>query len=112
MKGRLTEVWTGRRCSGFAREKGERCRADQTRGKRKGDGGKGEHEGIRGAVRRKGTQQVENLVMDEIQESHREGCEEVGRDDAEGGRGAGRTAGPSGPKHWGWWLTPQDPFIA
>ena len=51
----------------------ERCRTDETskKGKGKGNGGKGEHEG-KGGVGRKGMQQVENLVMDEIQENHRE----------------------------------------
>ena len=42
------------------------------KGKGKGNGGKGEHEGKGGGVGRKGKQQVENLVMDEIQENHRE----------------------------------------
>ena len=48
-------------------------RADETRkGKGKDKGGRGEHEGKGGGVGRKGTQQVEKLVMDEIQENHRE----------------------------------------
>ena len=62
-------------------------------GKGTGNGGKGEHEG-KGGVGRKGTQQVENLVMDETQENQRR-CEAVSRDDAEGGRGPGGAAGPS-----------------
>ena len=83
----------------------ERCRAAETnrKGKGKGNGGKGEHEGKGGGVGRKGTQQVENLVMDEVQENmrttkekHWEDVKKVGRDDAEGGREAGRAAGPSG----------------
>ena len=41
------------------------------KGKGNGNGGKGEHEG-KGEVGRKGMQQVEHLVMDEIQENHRE----------------------------------------
>ena len=41
------------------------------KGKGKGNGGKGEHEGKGGGVGRKGTQQVENLVMDEVQENMR-----------------------------------------
>ena len=51
----------------------QRCRADETnrKGKGKGNGGKGEHEGKGGGVGRKGTQQVENLVMDEVQENMR-----------------------------------------
>ena len=68
--GSLAEVRTGRGSSGFIRGG---CRADETRkGKAKGNGGKGEHEGKGRGFGRKGTQQVENLVMDEIQENHRE----------------------------------------
>ena len=79
---------TGRGSSGFVRGGDERCRADETRkGKGKGNGGKGEDEGKGGGVGRKGTQQVENLVMDERR------CEEVGRDDGEGGSGKGRGGG-------------------
>ena len=71
--GRLAEVRTCRGSSGLVRGGDERCRADETRkGKGKGNGGKGEHEGKGGGVGRKGTQQVENLVMDEFQENHRE----------------------------------------
>ena len=72
--GRLAEVRTGRGSSGLVRGRDVRCRADETnrKGKGKGNGGKGEHEGKGGGVGRKGTQQVENLVMDEIQENHRE----------------------------------------
>ena len=41
------------------------CRADEARkGKGKGNEGKDEHEGKGGGVGRKGTQQVENFVMD------------------------------------------------
>ena len=72
MTGRLAVVRTGREISGLVRGRDERCRADETRkGKGKGDGGKGEHEG-KGGVGRKGTQHVENSVMDEIQENHKE----------------------------------------
>ena len=35
-------------------------------------GGMGEHEGKGGGVGKKGTQQIEKLVMDEVQENHRE----------------------------------------
>ena len=45
-------------------------------GKGKGNGGKGEHEG-KGGIGRRGMQQVENLVMDEIQENHREGVRKL-----------------------------------
>ena len=62
------------------------------KGKGKGNGGKGEHEGKGGGVGRKGKQQVENLVMDEIQENHREDVRKL----VEIGRGAGRVEGPSG----------------
>ena len=68
--GRWAEVRTGRGSSGLIRGGDERGRADEARkGKGKGSGGKCEHEGIGGGVGRKGTQQVENLVMDE---NHRE----------------------------------------
>ena len=62
--GNLAEVRTGRGSSGLV----DRCRADETnrKGEGKGNGGKGEHESKGGGVGRKGTQQVENLVMVEI----------------------------------------------
>ena len=47
------------------------------KGKGEGNGGKGEREGKGGGVERKGTQQVENLVMDEVQETHREDVRKV-----------------------------------
>ena len=40
--------------------------------KERSNGGKGEHEGKGGGVGRRGAQQIENLVMDEAQETHRE----------------------------------------
>ena len=68
--GGTTEVRTGRGSAGLVRGGDERRWTDETsrKGKGKGNGGKGEHEGKGGGVGRKGTQQVENLVMDEIQE--------------------------------------------
>ena len=67
VRGRTTEVQTGRGSAGFVQGRDERCRADETRkGKGKGNGGKGEHEGKRGAGS-KGRQQVENSVIDEDQ---------------------------------------------
>ena len=72
--GRLVEVRTGRGIAGLVRGRDERCWADEIsrKGKGKGNGGKGEHESTGGGVGRKGTQQVENFVMDEVQETHRE----------------------------------------
>ena len=72
--GRMVEVRTGRGSAGLVRGEDERCWADEIsrKGKGKGNGGKGEHEGKGGGVGRKGTQQVENLVMDEVQDTHRE----------------------------------------
>ena len=73
MTGKSAEIRTGR-SSGLVRGEDARCRADETsrKGKGKGNRGKSEHEGKGGGVGRKGTQQVENLVMDEVQENHRE----------------------------------------
>ena len=65
--GRTTEVRTGRGSAGLVQGGDERCQADETRkGKGKGNGGKVEHEGKRGAGS-KGRQQVENSVIDEDQ---------------------------------------------
>ena len=68
----VEEVRSGRGRVGLVRGGEDRYRVDETRkGKGKGNGGKGEHEGKGGGVGRKGIQQVENLVMDEIQENTR-----------------------------------------
>ena len=70
--GRLAEVRSGRGSSGLVRGRDERCRADETRkGKGKGNGGKGEHESKGKGAGSKGTQLVENLVMDEDQDNMR-----------------------------------------
>ena len=71
---RLADTITGRGMTGLVREGDERYRADETsrKGKGKGNGGKAEHEGKGGGVGKKGTQQIEKLVMDEVQENHRE----------------------------------------
>ena len=71
---KTTEVRTGRGNTGLVRGGDERCQADETsrKGKGKGNGGKGEHDGKAGGAGSKGRQQVENLVMDEGQENHRE----------------------------------------
>ena len=60
--------------TGLVREGDERCQEDEIsrKGKGKGNGGKGEHEGKGGWVGKKGTQQIEKLVMDEVHENHRE----------------------------------------
>ena len=73
MTGKLAELRTGRGSSGLVRGGDERCRADETSRKAngKGHGGKGDHEGKGGGVGRKGTQQVENFVMDVVQENMR-----------------------------------------
>ena len=109
---------TGRGSSGLVRGGDERCRADETRkGKGKGNGGKGEHEGKGGGVGRKGTQQVENLVMDEDQENHREDVrklvemmqkEEVEKEEAADGeqqhskeKGEGRESGQEEKREMG-----------
>ena len=64
---------TGRGSAGLVRGGDERCRTDETsrKGKGKGNGGKGEHDGKAGGTGSKGRQQVENLVMDEDQENMR-----------------------------------------
>ena len=95
--GRLAEARTGRGSAGLVRGGDERCRADETRkGKGKGNGGKGDHEGKGGGVGRKGTQQAENLVMDEIQENHREDVrklvEMMQKEEVEKEEGGGRRA--------------------
>ena len=68
--GRLAEVRTGRGSAGLVRGRDERRWSDETstKGRGKGNWRKGEH-GSKGGVGRKGTQQVENSVMDEDQES-------------------------------------------
>ena len=70
--GRLVEVRTGRGSTGLVRGGDERNWADESnrKGKGKGNGGKGEHGG-KGGAGSKGTQQVENLVMDGDQEDKR-----------------------------------------
>ena len=104
--GGLAEIRTGRGSAGLIR--GEMRGVGQTRPAEKAKErvmeGMGEH-GSKGGAGSKGTQQVENSVMNEDQvnmramkseeeeENHRGGCEEVGRDDAERGR---KAAGPSG----------------
>ena len=60
-------------------------RDQQERQRKRATEGKGEHEGKGGGFRHKGKQQVENFVMGEVQENHREDVRKVGRDDAEGG---------------------------
>ena len=66
----VKEVRSGRGRMGLVPGGEDRNRADETRkGKVKGNGGKGEHEGKGGGVGRKGTQLVENLVTDEDQEN-------------------------------------------
>ena len=79
--GRATELRTGRGSTGFVRGGDERFRADETsrKGKGKGNGGKGEHEGKGGGFGHNGKQQ-------EMRE-----------------RGG---TGPNGAKHGGRWLTP------
>ena len=64
---------TGRGSAGLVRGGDERCRTDETsrKGKGKGNGRKGEHDGKAGGAGSKGRQQVENLVMDENQENMR-----------------------------------------
>ena len=110
--GRTTEVRTGRGSAGLVRGRDERRRTDETsrKGKGKGNGGKGEHEGKGGRVGRKGTQQVENLVMDEIQENNREDVRKLvemmqkEKEDQEGQRGRvapNMGAGGSYPGHVG-----------
>ena len=71
MTGRLVEMRTGRGSSGLVRGRDE-CRTDEfsRKGKGKGNGGKGEH-GSKGGAGSKGTQKVENLVIDEDQENMR-----------------------------------------
>ena len=67
------EAKTGRGRAGLVPGGDESRELNETRkGKGKGNGGKGEHEGKGGGFGRKGTQQTEKLVMDEIQENHRE----------------------------------------
>ena len=65
----LEELRTGRGSRPLVRGGDEKCRADETsrKGKGKGNGGKGEHDGKTGGAGSKGRQQVENLVMDEDQ---------------------------------------------
>ena len=65
----LEEPRTGRGSRPLVRGGDERCRADEIsrKGKGKGNGGKGEHDGKTGGAGSKGRQQVENLVMDEDQ---------------------------------------------
>ena len=79
--GRTTEVRTGRGSAGLVRGENETRRADETsrKGKGKGDGGKGEHEGKGGGFGHNGKQQ-------DVRE-----------------RGG---TGPNGAKHGGRWLTP------
>ena len=69
---RPVEVRTGRGSVSLVRGGDERHWADESsrKGKGKGNGGKGEH-GSKGGVGSKGTQQVENSVMDEDQENKR-----------------------------------------
>ena len=63
------------------------------KGKGNGNRGKGEHEGKERGVGRKGTQQVDNFVMGEIQENHREDARKLvemmqkEEEDKEGQRG-------------------------
>ena len=70
--GRLAEVRTGRGNRGLVRG-GDEYRTDESsrKGKGKGNGRKGEHES-KGRAGSKGTQQVENLAMDEDQEAEEE----------------------------------------
>ena len=72
--GRTTEVRTGRGSAGLARGGDERCQADETsrKGKGKGNGGKGEHDGKAGGVGSKGRQQVENMRVTTSAENHEE----------------------------------------
>ena len=64
---------TGRGSAGLVRGGDERCQTDETsrKGKGKGNGGKGEHDGKAGGAGSKGRRQVENLEMDEGQENMR-----------------------------------------
>ena len=64
---------TGRGSAGLVRGGDERCQTDETsrKGKGKGNGGKGEHDGKAVGTGSKGRQQVENLVIDEGQENMR-----------------------------------------
>ena len=70
--GGLAETRAGRGSAGLVRGGDERCWADGSsrKGKRKDKGEKGEH-GCKGGAESKGTQQVENLAMDEDQENVR-----------------------------------------
>ena len=87
MMGRLAEVRTGIGSSGLVRGRDERCRTDETReGKGKGNGGKGDHEGKGGRVGRKGTQQGENLVLDEFRRTTEKMMQKE-EEDQEGQRG-------------------------
>ena len=77
----------GRGSRDLVRGRDQRYWADQTssKGKGKGSEGRGEH-GSKGGAGSKGTQQVENLVVDEVQENIRAmKSEEEEEDDREGG---------------------------
>ena len=65
---------TGRGSAGLVRGGDERCRTDETsrKGKGKGNGGKGEHDGKAGGVGSKGRQQVENMRATTSAENHEE----------------------------------------
>ena len=82
----VEEVRTGRGRAGLVRGREDRYRTDETsrKGKGKGSGGKGEHESKGRGAGSKGTQLVENLVMDEDQENMRAmKCEEEEEDHRE-----------------------------
>ena len=72
MMSESAEVRTSKGSVGLVQGRDERCLTNEThsKGKGKGNGGKGEH-GSKGRVGSKGAQQVENLVMDEGQENMR-----------------------------------------
>ena len=68
----LEEVRTSKGNGSIVREGDDRCQTNETsrKGKGKGNRGKGEH-GNEGGVGSTGTQQVEKLVMEEVQENMR-----------------------------------------
>ena len=70
---RLEEVRKGRGSACLIQGTDEKCLTNETcrKGKGKGNGGKGEHDGKAGGAGSKGRQHVENLVMDEDQENMR-----------------------------------------
>ena len=81
---RLAEVLTGRGGACIVQGRDEKCLTNEThsKGKGKGNGGKGEH-GSKGRVGSKGAQQIENLMMDEDQQNMREMTNEEEKEEME-----------------------------